>query len=173
MLDILKIGHPVLRERTKRVKRIDRGIKILAKRMIEAMGEAGGIGLAAPQVGQSIRLIIVDHSYIEKGAGPKAYVNPEILKAEGEAVMDEGCLCIPGVRGKVVRSEKITLKCQNLEGEEQVITCDDLLARVFQHEVDHLKGILFVDRIQIPDKQITEGRIPDPSLLRPIPSKAL
>ncbi|MGB9856961.1 MAG: peptide deformylase [Dictyoglomaceae bacterium] len=143
ILKILFIGDPVLRKKAKRVEKINDEIKKLAEDMMETMKSADGVGLAAPQVGRSIRMIVV--SYEEKDM---VLINPEIIEKEGESIDIEGCLSVPGVEVPVKRAEKITLKFQNLKGKTQIIKAEGMWARIFQHEIDHLDGILIVDKIE-------------------------
>lgn len=143
VLKILLIGDPVLRKKAKRVEKIDDEIKKLAEDMMETMKSADGVGLAAPQVGRSIRMIVV--SYEGKDM---VLINPEIIEKEGESIDIEGCLSVPGVEVPVKRAEKITLKFQNLKGKTQIIKAEGMWARIFQHEIDHLDGILIVDKIE-------------------------
>jgi len=145
--EIILFGHPTLRLQAKPVEQIDAGIAALVADMIETMLEADGIGLAAPQVNEPLALCVVHYGLIEEGGEPRVYINPEILEQSGESVMEEGCLSIPDIREDVLRPERIKLKYQNLQGEEIVEECDDMLARVLQHEIDHLHGVLFIDRI--------------------------
>lgn len=141
MLKIRKIGDPVLRSKANKVNEINEDTKELVNKMIDTMYEAEGIGLAAPQVGILQAIIIVD-------LGNKLYkvINPEIIHKEGKTILEEGCLSIPEENGQVIRAKKIKLKGLNLEGKEIIIEAEDLLARAFQHEIDHLEGILFVDK---------------------------
>ncbi len=141
VLEIRKVGDPVLREKAKPVARITKRHQKLLKDMIETMYAADGIGLAAPQVGVSERLIVVDI-----GEGPLALVNPEILAASGSDVDREGCLSIPGVWGYVERFSRVTVQGLDEKGRPRRIEAEGLLARVLQHEIDHLDGILFTDK---------------------------
>lgn len=109
------------------------------------MHKADGIGLAAPQIGKSIRLFVVDVSPIQEGAEPMAFINVEILKTEGNVPYNEGCLSIPGVSAEVWRPEKIQLRFTDLDGREQEGVAEGILARVIQHETDHTDGKLFID----------------------------
>lgn len=145
--EIILYGHPTLRLQSKPVSAIDDSVRELVGDMIETMIEAEGIGLAAPQVNVPISLCVVQNGLIEEGADPKAYINPVILEDEGESTVEEGCLSIPDIREDVSRPEKIKVKYLDIHGQEQVEECDDMLARVLQHEIDHLNGVLFVDRI--------------------------
>jgi peptide deformylase len=120
--------------------------------MINIMHDSDGIGLAAPQVGISKRLLVTDISPIDKEFGAMIFVNPVILKSSGEVSLEEGCLSIPGIREEVIRPEEILLKYQTIEGEEKVEAYSGWMARVLQHEIDHLDGVLFIDHLS-PIKQ--------------------
>lgn len=144
-LKVVTYGHPSLREKGKPVKKIDGFIRKLAEDMIVTMHKEDGIGLAAPQVGKSLNLFVVDISPIEKNAEPMVFINPKILEAYGESVYKEGCLSLPGVSEEVKRPSKIRLRYTDLEGQTIEGIAEGILARVIQHEYDHLKGILFVD----------------------------
>jgi len=141
-------GHPLLRLKTDPVAEVNESVRELVDDMIETMHAADGIGLAAPQVAESMRICIVNMEQIEETeAEPKAFLNPEILDSDGTSTMEEGCLSIPDIREDVIRPERIKLKYQDLSGREHEEEVDGLLARVLQHEIDHLDGVLFVDRI--------------------------
>ena len=137
---IVEIGAEVLREKAKEVKEINPSIIKLLDNMIDTMNEADGVGLAAPQIGVSKRVIIVkvDDQLVE-------LINPVILEKEGENVAEEGCLSIPKVTGDVVRAAKIRVQGLNRQGEMLDLNTERLMARAFQHEIDHLEGVLFVD----------------------------
>lgn len=144
---VIKFGNPILRMKSSPVKVFDDDLKALVADMIITMEENSGIGLAAPQVQQLKSLFVIDMSLIEEEGVPMAVINPEILEAEGEMIYEEGCLCIPEIREEVRRPEIIRVRYQDVNGiphEEQI---NGLKARVFQHEIDHLNGVLFVDRI--------------------------
>jgi len=141
------------------VEKIDAAIRKLAEDMILTMQWEGGIGLAAPQVAQSIALLVVDHSLIYEDGEPIAYINPEIITSEGESLMEEGCLSIPEIREEVKRPEIITLRYQNIDGETREEQVDGLAARVLQHEIDHLSGVLFVDRVSPLKKQLLKKEL--------------
>lgn len=146
MLEIVKIPDPILTKKTELIKKIDASILKLIKEMVATCKKANGIGLAAPQIGKSLRLCIIDLEHM--GLAPFALVNPIIKKKSWKKVdMEEGCLSIPGVYGIVKRPKKITVKAMNLNGENVSFEADGLLARVIQHEVDHLDGILFTTKI--------------------------
>jgi len=148
------IGDPTLRQKAKDVINFDARLRKTINRMIELMHEEEGIGLAGPQVGISERLLVVDISSIEKSETPKAFINPEIMAMEGESTIEEGCLSIPGVREEVTRPEKITLVYQDETGQRKQDHFDGWMARVLQHEIDHLNGVLFVDYISPLKKQL-------------------
>ncbi len=158
-LRVIKYGNPILRMKAKKIENIDDNIRQLADSMIEIMREAEGIGLAAPQVAQSLSILVVDRSLIEENGEPTAYVNPEILETEGESTLEEGCLSLPDIREDVKRPEIITLRYQNISGEMFEKRIDELLARVLQHEIDHLNGVLFVDRISSLKKQMLKKKL--------------
>ena len=140
---IVNYGDPILKEKAKPVKEVNESVRRLLDNLRDTMYEARGLGLAAPQIGVPKRAIVVD-------AGERLYelVNPEIEEGEGEQIDTEACLSIPGVRGTVKRFERVVVKGLNREGEKVRIQATGLLARVFQHEIDHLNGILFVDRAE-------------------------
>ncbi|MCS7241713.1 MAG: peptide deformylase [Candidatus Caldatribacterium sp.] len=140
-----KYGSPILREKAKPVTDITEEIVVLAQDMLETMHAFSGIGLAGNQVGVPLRIITVLHPETQEGV---VVVNPEIVVMSAEKeVGEEGCLSIPEVYGKVERASQIVVRGWNLRGEEVEIKAQGLLARVFQHEIDHLNGILFVDRL--------------------------
>jgi len=152
---ILLLGNPILRQKARKVQRFDEALQKLIEDMIDTMREAKGIGLAAPQVGSLERVIVVELP--QDGDEPQsgklfALCNPEIIKAKGEEEGEEGCLSIPGYVGEVKRAARVTIKGQDRHGKAVRIKAQGLLARVFQHEIDHLDGILFIDRVESPDK---------------------
>ncbi len=144
---IIKFGHPVLHRRAEPIININEEIVTLARDMVETMYLAPGIGLAAPQVGVSQRLITVDLSLGEKPDELIILINPEILEEEGEAIEEEGCLSVPEIREKVRRPDRLKIRGFNLEGKEIEMEAYGLLARVFSHEFDHLEGKFFIDRL--------------------------
>lgn len=163
MYKIKYIGDPILRRRGEEIKDFNNNLDTLINDMIEIMHREDGIGLAAPQIGLSKKLLVLDISSLEKSEKPRAFVNPQILNASGESVVEEGCLSIPGVREEVSRPEKIKLTFQNEKGESVTEEYDGWLARVLLHEIDHLNGILFVDVISPLKRQmlIQQGAIPE------------
>ncbi len=158
-LRVIKYGNPTLRMKAKKIEKIDSSVKHLAEDMIQVMQAEDGIGLAAPQVDESIAMLVVDHSLIEENGVPTAYLNPEILSAEGETVMEEGCLSIPDIREEVKRPESIQLRYQNIQGELLEQQFAGMSARVLQHEIDHLNGVLFVDRISSVKKRLLNKKL--------------
>lgn len=135
-------GDPILRKRSKEVEEINDKIRILLDDMVETMHENEGVGLAAPQVGILRRAIVIDI-----GEGPIKLINPEIIYEEGEFIDAEGCLSIPKRAGTVKRPEKVKVKYLDENGEEKTIEGTGLLSKVLCHEIDHLDGILFIDKI--------------------------
>jgi len=128
---------------------VDDGVRALADAMLQVMYDEPGIGLAAPQVGHAIRLVVMDTRWTEEGAdrSPTVIVNPEILSREGRIVWEEGCLSVPDFTAEVERDEHIVVRYQDLDGQEVTEDVSGLRAVCFQHEIDHLDGILFIDRI--------------------------
>lgn len=139
---IVLLGDPILRQKAKRVSRFDQSIQQLIDDMIETLRDAPGLGLAAPQVGVPLRIVVID---LDEQI--TVLCNPEITEMEGEYEPEEGCLSIPGYVANVKRALKITVKARNRRGKEIKIKADGLLAHVIQHELDHLDGILFIDRL--------------------------
>ncbi|MBX4204587.1 MAG: peptide deformylase [Candidatus Doudnabacteria bacterium] len=146
MLKIVKVPDPILTQKTSLVKTVNEEILNLVVEMIAACRKANGIGLAAPQIGKSLRLCIINLEHV--GLPPFALVNPRIVRKSLKKIeMEEGCLSIPGVFGIVKRPASVTVKAMNLEGKENKFKAGGLLARVIQHELDHLDGILFTTKI--------------------------
>ena len=150
--EILVEGNPVLRLKARSVRRFGQRLQDLVADMFDTLHAANGLGLAAPQIGVSERLIIIEipqDMEDEPDAGTKlALANPEIVKARGEHIRSEGCLSIPGFYGDVKRAEQVTVKGRDVEGKEVRIKAAGLLARVLQHEIDHLDGVLFIDIVE-------------------------
>lgn len=157
------IGDPILRKKTEPVDMFDKKLRKFVDDMIDIMYVEDGIGLAAPQIGFSRRVVVVDASELVKGEYPRAFINPVIIEFSQETdVKEEGCLSIPGVHEEVVRSTWIVVKYQDEKGNEHTEEYTNWLARILQHEIDHLNGVLFVDRIS-PIKRnllITQKTIP-------------
>ncbi|MGN1032324.1 MAG: peptide deformylase [Intestinibacter sp.] len=139
---IVEIGEPVLRKKSKVVKEVNDKIKQLLDDMADTMYHADGVGLAAPQVGILKRMVVIDI-----GEGLIELINPEIIETEGEYLDTEGCLSVPGENGEVSRPYRVKVKAQNRDGEWFEIEGEELLARAFCHEIDHLDGILYVDKV--------------------------
>jgi len=147
LLEIMVYGNPVLAQKAKDIKNIDENICALAENMIQTMHAAPGIGLAAPQVNRSIRLITIDLSVGEKEDDMIVLINPEILSSDGEDIMEEGCLSVPEINEKVSRPDQVLVKGIDIDGNEKIIESSGLLARVLCHEIDHLNGKLFIDHL--------------------------
>lgn len=152
ILDIVTFPEPSLKLKSKQVTKFDSELQTLIENMFETMRAAPGVGLAAPQIGESLRLVVVEYTEDEdENAKPKKYVliNPEIVKRSEETVTDiEGCLSLPGLAGRVERHLAVTIKAKNRFGKPLKIDAEDWLARIFQHEIDHLDGILYIDRAE-------------------------
>ena len=149
---ILPISHfpndPVLRQKAKRVPRIDKSIQRLIDDLVETMQQANGVGLAAPQVGVSLRVVV----FQMPGEEPMAIINPEIVKRAGEQVVTEGCLSIPGYLGELKRSASVTVKGRDRQGKAIRIKATGLMAETLEHEIDHLNGILYIGHVDSQDK---------------------
>jgi peptide deformylase len=144
---IVKYGHPALHAPSAPVDRIDGEVHRLLDDMIETMWAAPGIGLAAPQIAVPLRVIVVDLSVGEDPKQLIKLINPEFVEREGDQRHEEGCLSVPGYGGSPIRPARVTVKGLDPEGKEQVFTATELLARAFCHEIDHIDGLLFVDRL--------------------------
>jgi len=155
---ILEFGEPILEQKAKRVRNFDDELKALANDMLETMRQASGVGLAAPQVGVPIRLTVIEIPKEE----PIIMVNPEVTEQKGQRQVTEGCLSYPGYRGDIIRSELVKVKALDLNGEKIKVKGDGLLAQALEHEIDHLNGILYTDRLIDKDKLYRIEMIPDP-----------
>ena len=144
-LKIILYPDPRLKKMSATVTTFDPALRTLSERMLELMREARGVGLAAPQVGQNIRLFVMNHS--GKPEDDRVYANPALTEAEGEEQGEEGCLSLPGINGEILRSLKLRLQAQDLAGNPVDLTESGYIARIWQHEVDHLNGTLLVDRM--------------------------
>jgi peptide deformylase len=156
---IVKYGDPILEKPTAPVKKFDAELEALTEDMFASMYAAQGVGLAAPQIGKSLRLTVVD---VTGGKNPEAKIvlaNPEIIHAEGEVREEEGCLSIPGFRGYVMRPQFVTIRAQNAKGEPFEIRGENLLARAFCHEIDHLNGILFLQHLSMLKRDLIKRKI--------------
>lgn len=173
-LSIAQYGDPILRAKGKRVEKIDGRIRELAGNMIETMREANGVGLAAQQVGQALQLTVLDVSQVEDrpsalklngqqvdsiNSMPLILINPE-LQLGGETEMGtEGCLSFPEINGEIERAKTVVARAQNLDGKTIELEASGLLARAIQHEIDHLNGILFIDRMSSAAKTVLSSRL--------------
>ncbi len=159
-LSIYTYGSKVLRKRAEEVKDVSPALKRLADDMLEAMYHAEGIGLAAPQVGESVRLFVLDVAREGEKKNPMVFFNPQIIDPRGKSVAEEGCLSIPEVWAEVVRPEVITVRALDREGKPfELPGIDGLLARCIQHENDHLEGVLFTDKISATDRLLNDSRL--------------
>ena len=145
--EIIKLGHPTLAKKSEPVAAFDGEVRRLIKDMIETVHKAPGIGLSAPQVDVLKRVIVVDLSIGENPEELYVLINPAILRKEGKLIREEGCLSVPEIYEKVARPQKVTVRGLDAEGREKTIEAEDLLARAFCHEIDHLDGRLFVDML--------------------------
>jgi peptide deformylase len=166
ILTIRQLGDPVLRQAAAPVQRFDKALEALAADMIETMYDAPGVGLAAPQIGRSIRLIVYDDG---DGTGARVLVNPVVSGLEGEEVMDEGCLSVRGPYAETKRAARLHVRAQDLPGRPVEFDAEGFLARIMQHETDHLEGLLFIDRLddegrrevmrQLREQEVSGGRL--------------
>ena len=173
-LAILQYGDPILRAKGKRIDKIDERIQELAANMLETMHAANGVGLAAQQVGEALQLTVIDVSEVEdrpstmkldgkevdpKGVMPLVLINPQIMLSKETGVGTEGCLSFPEITGEIERADSIIAQAETLEGRPIEIEATGLLARALQHEVDHLNGILFIDRMSSAAKVALSSRL--------------
>jgi len=156
VVKVRRYGDPVLRRRAAAIEAVTPAIRRLADDMIETMYDEVGIGLAAPQIGASVRLLVVGD---EEGRGAQVLVNPVITEQGGTVTAEEGCLSLPGFFAPVTRAQWVKLEAQDLEGQPVTISARGLRARVFQHEVDHLDGVLFIDRVDTVTRDRMKRRI--------------
>ena len=145
---IRALPDPKLRQKAKRVRTIDDSIKKLVKNMLETMHSVGGAGLAAPQVGVPLRVIVIGIPEEED----IVLINPRIIRRKGEREISEGCLSVPGYVGEIKRAISVTVRGTDLKGKEIQIKADELLAQALEHEIDHLNGVLYVDYLESVDK---------------------
>ena len=156
---IVKYGDPVLEKPSARVTKFDDELRQLADDMFESMYAAHGVGLAAPQIGISKRIAVIDVSFKEEPDAKIVLVNPEIIHVEGRITSNEGCLSIPEFREKVTRARKVTARAQNLKGETFEVTGEELLARALLHEIDHLNGKLYISHISALKRDMLKRKI--------------
>lgn len=180
VLTIRVLGDPVLRRKAGRVARIDASIQKLIDDMIDTMRATGGVGLAAPQVGRPLRVVVIELPPLteearaaEEADGPRGEVivliNPQIVRRSGQRQVTEGCLSVPGYWGEITRSLKVAAKGLNREGREVRIKGEDLLAQALEHELDHIDGVLYIDYLESPDQlvKIEPGREEESRLSEP------
>ncbi len=156
---IVKFGNPVLEKPAEKVTVFDEDLKKLVEDMFESMYAARGVGLAAPQIGISRRIAVVDVTFKEDPEAQLVLINPEIIHKEGRHAQSEGCLSIPDFRENVTRSQVVTIRAQDLTGKIFEKTGDDLLARAFQHETDHLNGKLYISHISALKRDLIKRKI--------------
>jgi peptide deformylase len=156
---IIKYGDPILEKPTAAITEFGPELEELTEDMFASMYAAQGVGLAAPQIGKNMRLTVVDVTAGKNPEGKIILINPEIIHAEGEKREEEGCLSLPGFRGYVVRPQFVTVKAQNAKGEPFEIRGEDLLARAFCHEIDHLNGILFIQHLSMLKRDLIRRKI--------------
>jgi peptide deformylase len=159
-MEVLVYPDPVLRRGGKTVTTFDGELRTLADRMFEAMYEEGGVGLAAPQVGVEQKLLVLNPAGDKKDrSGERVLLNPRITKKKGREFGEEGCLSFPGIQAEVERWVDITVTYQDLDGKEQTLPANGWLARIIQHELDHLDGVFFVDRLTASDKLRVKAKL--------------
>ena len=148
VLPIYHFPDPILRQKSKRVRIIDGSVQKLIGSMLETMHSVGGVGLAAPQLGTPLRVIVIGIP----GEEDIALINPEVVRRTGERLVTEGCLSIPGYRGEIKRAESVRVRGRDQNGKEIRIKADELIAQALEHEIDHLNGVLYIDYLESIDK---------------------
>lgn len=157
---IVKYGDPVLETKAAKIEEFDTpDLHKLVEDMFESMYAARGVGLAAPQIGIGKRIAVIDCSNGERSEEKIVLINPEIIKVEGGQANEEGCLSIPGFRENVTRGKRVTVKAQDVKGEWFEKTGEDLLARAFQHETDHLNGTLYINHVSVLKRDLIKRKI--------------
>lgn len=157
--EIVKYPDHVLSKPGEPVTEFDEDLNTLVEEMFESMYAAHGIGLAAPQIGLSKRLTVIDVNFKKDPADKLVLINPEIVEREGKQFEEEGCLSLPEIREKVTRAAKVKVRAQNVAGEWFEVEGEELLARALQHEIDHLDGILFLDRLSRLKRELVVRKI--------------
>ena len=147
-LTVRVLPDPVLRQKAKKVTSMDKSVQRLIDDMIETMHVASGVGLAAPQVGASLRICVIEMP----GEEVITLINPEIIGRKGERFIEEACLSVPGYQGEIKRSVSVKVKALDRQGKEIRLKGDELLAQALEHEIDHLNGVLYIDHVESPDK---------------------
>ena len=158
-LPILIYPSPLIRKKSLPVTSINGELQRLIDDMVETMYGAPGVGLAAPQVGALKQVIVLDPHDDRKLTRPLALINPELVAADGQIVEEEGCLCIPDLREGVPRFKRVVVKAYDRNEKEVILEASDLLARILQHEIDHLNGVLFIDRLSPAKRQLVKRRL--------------
>jgi peptide deformylase len=151
------LGDPILREKGRRISPDtlrSSGMQKMIDDMIETMRDAGGVGLAAQQIGQPLKLLVIEQGLIHPGADPLVLVNGEVVKCSGKRLIEEGCLSIPGYKGEIERCLRVVAKGLDRNGKELRIRATELLAQAVEHEIDHTNGILYIDHLESPDHLI-------------------
>ncbi|MEM8968696.1 MAG: peptide deformylase [Bacteroidota bacterium] len=161
---IVLYGDPVLKKPAEPVDPEQIDVKQLSEDMFETMYQASGVGLAAPQIGKSLRMFVIDSTPLDEDEGKegirRVFVNPEILETEGDDfAFEEGCLSIPGIRADVQRPPKLTIQYQDESGQEHTETIEGMPARIVLHEYDHIEGVLFVDHVKGLKKRLMKGKL--------------
>lgn len=162
VLPVLQFPHPLLRRKSRRVEDFGEELAALADALLETMYVKGGIGLAAPQVGQLKQLVVVDlhaSEEDEQHRAPRVYVNPAIVDRSGETLIEEGCLSVPEFTAEVKRAQRIVIQFRNVKGEPEEEALEDLAAGCLQHELDHLLGKLFLERLPPLKRQMVKKRL--------------
>jgi peptide deformylase len=157
--EVRKYPDPVLLKKAEPVEELDDDFRRLVNDMVETMYAATGVGLSAPQIGVSKRLIIVDVGAVEGESRLFVLVNPEVLESEGSESAEEGCLSLPGFTTDIKRAAKVIVKCRDMDGNEETIPAEGMLARALQHEIDHLDGILILDRASFLSREFYKKRV--------------
>ncbi len=153
-------GDPILRRRAERVTEIDGRLRDLVGEMETAMDRARGLGLAAPQVGHSLALCLVNLPALDESRrSPLVLINPEVVESHGRLVHQEGCLSFPGIYAEVARPQRVGIRAVDLKGRQVELEAEELLARVFLHEIDHLNGVLFIDHLSQLKRQMLRGQL--------------
>lgn len=157
LLKVRLLGDPILRQKGRRLTSDELksvSIQRLIDDMIETMRDSHGVGLAAQQVGKPLRLLVIEHGFIQEGADPLVLINGEIVKCSGTRTIEEGCLSIPGYKGEIERCLRVVAKGLDRTGKEKRIKATELLAQAIEHEIDHTNGILYIDHLESPDHLI-------------------
>ncbi|UCC43814.1 MAG: peptide deformylase [Candidatus Zixiibacteriota bacterium] len=156
---IVLYGDPVLREKAAKVDEINQEVKDLVSDLVDALKGAQGLGLAAPQIGVSKRVFVVDLSVIDLSESVRVFINPEIVQTDDEIELEEGCLSFPGIYQRIVRPAKVRVRALDINGEQFEMTFDGLAARAVLHENDHLNGVLFIDHISPLTRTMLKGKL--------------